>query len=92
MPTAISADNFKTALGNCYDSISSGDFAAAKKYYAMAEAQNAGLLLESSSDGMTQRRRDALSGLKTALDVAEAAAAPTSTARCRFTRLSALEP
>ncbi|MFH1569788.1 MAG: hypothetical protein ABIL09_17460 [Gemmatimonadota bacterium] len=77
MATAISAANFKTALGNCYDSISAGDYPAAWKYYAMAEAQNSGLLLESSEAGMSSRRRDALDGLRKALQQVQNAASTT---------------
>lgn len=85
MATAISVDNFKAALGECYDAIESGDIALARKWYAKAEAQNAGLLTESSVDGMTQKRREGLDALAKALTVAEAAAAPAATNRALFT-------
>ena len=73
MATAISVANFQTALGNVYDSISSGDFAAAWKYFGMAEAQHSGLALQLSDAGMTTQRRQSLDGLRKAIEVAEAA-------------------
>ena len=78
MATAVSVANFETAIGNCYDSISSGDYTAARKYYAMATAMNAGLLLEVGDEGSTVRRRNSLEGLKEAIDAAETAASNTS--------------
>jgi hypothetical protein len=71
MTTSISVTNFQTALGNCYDSISSGDFAAAWKYYAMAEAQHSGLAMQLSDAGMTTQRRQSLDGLAKAITAAE---------------------
>lgn len=73
MPTAISVANFQAALGNCYDSISSGDYAAARKYYAMAEIQHSGLAMQLSDAGMTTQRRQNLDGIRKAIEVAEAA-------------------
>jgi len=71
LATSISKANFQTALGNCYDAIDSESWASAWKYYAMAEAQHAGLLKSSSGDGMAMERRASLEGLKDAIKAAE---------------------
>ena len=73
MATAISIANFQTALGNCYDSISTGSYAAAWKYYAMAEAQHVGLAQQITDAGITTQRRQSLDGLAKALTAAEKA-------------------
>jgi hypothetical protein len=77
MPTAISADNFQAALGYVYDAILSGDYAAAWKYYAAAEAQHQGLEYAAGDGGASLTRRQGLAALKDALEAGEAAASRT---------------
>jgi len=84
MATAISVANFQTACGNCYDAISADDYAGARKYYAMAEAQNAGLELESESAGFRIKRRESLEKLGKALAIAEESAAGAADSQRRF--------
>lgn len=68
MATAISVDNFKTALGEVIDAITNDDYAAATKWYAKAEAQLAGLIQSGGMDGANLSRRANLDSLKRAID------------------------
>jgi len=74
MATAISTANFEAACGEVYDAISSGSYANAWKYYAMAEAQLAALAVQLGDEGGNLRRRESLDGLRKAITAAETAA------------------
>lgn len=74
MATSITAASFRTVLGECADAIDSGNWATAYKKYAKAEAIHSGLEASSSSGATNIRRREALDGLRRALDAAQAAA------------------
>lgn len=71
MPTAISVANFETALGQCYDALTSKDFASASLWYARAEAQACGLVVSASDSAASLTRRQALDALKKAIDYAQ---------------------
>lgn len=92
MATAISLANFQTALGNCYDSISSGDYAAAWKYYAMAEAQHSGLATQITDSGLTTQRRQTLDGLAKAIERAESAGNAATDDERRFVTTQTVHP
>lgn len=82
MTTAISADNFKTALGSCYDAIAAGTWSTAKSWYARAKAQHAGLMVTITDQSQTQTRATVLKELLEAIEAAEeAAGAGTDTER-----------
>lgn len=76
MPTQISEANFKLALGRCYDAIDQGDLAAARKHYALAEVQHAGLSSGVSGDGISRTRRQNLDAVIKAIEVAEQGSDP----------------
>lgn len=74
MATPISVANFQAACGEVYDAIESSSWTSAWKWYAKAEAQNAGLEEQVGDSGAYIRRRDTLAGLKTAITMAQQAA------------------
>lgn len=69
MATAISPANFAAALGECYDAVAEDDVASAKKWYALAEIQHAGLAQAVSGDGLGKSRRDSLDAVLKAIEV-----------------------
>ncbi|MCW8137871.1 MAG: hypothetical protein KIT58_03110 [Planctomycetota bacterium] len=72
-PTEISKAAFKLALGECYDAIKAGRLADAKRWYALAEVQHAGLSAGVSADGVSVARRQSLDAVAKAIEIAEAA-------------------
>jgi hypothetical protein len=66
--TAISAENFKTALGECYDAIAASNITSARKWYALAEIQHAGLPSSGQSGSLAATRRQDLAAVKKAID------------------------
>ena len=74
MATANSIANFQAACGEVYDAIEASNFATAWKWYAKAEAQNAGLDVAFSESGASIARRSTLVGLREAIESAERAA------------------
>ena len=81
MPTTISEANFLAAVGECYDAIAARSWDDANLWYALAEAQNAGLILSASDSSASLQRRDALSGLAKAIAQAQRATQRTSDRR-----------
>jgi hypothetical protein len=73
MATAISVANFQAALGEVYDAVESLDWAAAWRWYVKAEAQHSGLEASASAGEASLSRRNALDGLRVALETAQAA-------------------
>ncbi len=71
MATAISPANFEAALGSCYDAIAAGNFQDAWKFYALAEVQHQGLAVSASKETDNVSRRQSLSGLKDAIELAQ---------------------
>lgn len=85
MPTTvITIDAFKAALAECADAISSEDWASAIKWYARAEAIHTGLDFDISDQTMSIRRRDALRGLREAIEAARSIAEQESDDRDRL--------
>lgn len=73
MATTISVTAFQTACAAVGDAIIASDRNAAYQQYGVAEAINAGLELSVANAGSSIQRRNALTGLKDALDAAFAA-------------------
>lgn len=69
MATAISEANFEAALGACADAVEADDLATARKQYALAEIQLAGLLKAAGGGGISVTRQTSLEAVKAALDV-----------------------
>lgn len=75
---SININAFQTLCAECSDAIADEDWKTAYSKYAQAEAVNAALELEVSGQGSSVTRRQALSGLKTAIDTANAAVSRAS--------------
>ena len=71
----ITRANFQTTLGLLADAIAAETWGAARKLYAQAEVIAAGLPHDQSDGGTTERMRQSLKDLKTAIDEAEAGVA-----------------
>lgn len=69
--TTITVASFQNACAECADAISTDNWAIATKWYARAEAIHSGLALDISAEGTRTRRREALDGLRQAVDAAE---------------------
>jgi len=76
--TQITVAAFQDACAECADALADGDIATATTKYAVAEAINSGLDVEGSAGEFRNRRREALTGLKNAIDALEAALAQTT--------------
>lgn len=68
MATAISPDNYQSALGECYDALSADNITSARKWYALAEIQLNGLAASSGFAGDVVSLRKDLSAVKKAID------------------------
>lgn len=68
--TTISVTAFQTACAAVADAVIASDRATAYQQYAVAEAINAGLEVAVADAGSSIKRREALTGLKNALDTA----------------------
>ena len=77
--TTITVASLQTACAECADDIAAADWAGASSWYARAEAINAGLEVEGSHGDTRFRRREALAGLRQAIDAARASAAQYGT-------------
>ena len=76
MPTTtITRTSLNTALAECADAVVAEDWPTARKKYAVAEIIYQGLESELSDAGTTQRWRDSLDNIKSAIDLAEAGSA-----------------
>lgn len=76
MPTTtISVSSFQTACAECADAVADEDWSTAVKWYARAEAINAGLELSVGTRGTSMSRRETLQGLREAISAAKAAVA-----------------
>ena len=79
--TQITVAAFQLALAECGDAIAAADWATASTKYAVAEAINSGLALESWAGEFKIQRRESLAGLQRAIDAAKTAAASSSSTR-----------
>ena len=70
MATTITVAAFQAACAAVGDAVLASDRATAYQQYAVAEAINAGLEVAVADAGSSIRRREALTGLKTALNTA----------------------
>lgn len=59
---------FIAACAACADAIAASNWSTARTQYAIAEALNAALAVESRQGSASMRHREALSGLKAALE------------------------
>jgi hypothetical protein len=71
--TTITVASFQTACAECADNIASGSWSTAKQWYARAEAINVGLDVQVGDEAAYVRRRESLSGLANAIDIAQIA-------------------
>ena len=86
MATAISADNFKTALGECYDAITASSWSSAKSWYARAKVQHAGLMVTITDQSQTQTRATVLKEIFEAIVAAETGGATSTDEERRLIR------
>ena len=71
MATETTVAIFQNACGECHDAIEAENWASAIKWYAKAEAINAGLEEEVSDRGQSAKRRTDLAGLYQAIQIAK---------------------
>jgi hypothetical protein len=72
MPTTVISDeDFRNACAEVADAIASENFSLAAKWYARAEAINAGIQVRTDGTNAAEYRRDSLKGLKEAIMMAK---------------------